>query len=360
MSDRLRVAIAGLGIGRGHARAFQNLPDYFEVAAVCDLDEGRARQVADEYNVPLWTARFEDLLDLPEVDVIDICTPSYLHYDQIMQSLRAGKRVVCEKPLVGSLKEVDEISAEETRLSLSVMPVFQYRFGRGIQKLRYLLDLGLAGKAYVATVETAWRRREDYYATPWRGKWRTEMGGTLVTHAVHEHDLLYYILGRARSVYARASARVHPIEVEDCASISMEMEDGSLVTSSATVGSSEQISRLRFCFKGFSAESNTQPYSNSAEPWTITPDTPEIGENIEEALGHFALLPESFEGQFLRYARALEKGVELPVSLVDSRASIELLTAIYASIWSGQPVTLPIPEDHPMYAGWAPVMSRRA
>jgi predicted dehydrogenase len=356
MIQKRRVAIAGLGIGRGHTRAFQNLSDYFEVAAVCDVDEARARQVADEYQIPFSTARYEDLLSREEVDVIDICTPSFLHYDQILQALNAGKHVICEKPLVGSLKELDELIAAEQGSDKRIMPIFQYRYGRGIQKLRYLVDQGLTGKAYVATVETAWRRREDYYATPWRGKWATEMGGTLVTHAVHEHDLLYYILGPARSVFARAATRVHSIEVEDCASISMEMQDGSLVTSSSTVGSSEQISRLRFCFSHLSAESNTQPYSNSNEPWNITPDTVEMADRIEEALAAFELLPEGFEGQFLRYARALDRGIELPVTLADSRASVELLTAIYASHWSGQPVTLPIAKDHPMYAGWARVM----
>jgi len=356
MKNRLRVAVAGLGIGRGHARAFQNLPNHFEVGAVCDVDENRARQIADEYNLPFSTVRYEDLLAREDLDVIDICTPSYLHYPQIIAALEAGKHVICEKPLVGSLKEMDEIIAAEKRSGRRVMPIFNYRFGRGIQKLRYLVDLGLAGAPYVASVETAWRRREEYYATPWRGKWSTEMGGTLVTHAVHEHDLLYFILGRARSVYARRATRVHKIEVEDCTSISMEMENGALVTSSGTVGSSEQISRLRFCFANLSAESNTQPYNNSAEPWNITPDTPESGERIEEALSRFELLPEGFEGQFLRYARALENGGELPVSLVDARASVELLTAIYASSWSRQPVSLPVPNDHPMYAGWTSIL----
>lgn len=352
MVNKLRVGIAGLGIGRSHASVFAALPERFELQALCDVDEAKARLMADEYHAAFGTARFEDLLYMADLDVIDICTPSYLHYEQIMASLQAGKHVICEKPLVGSLKEVDEIAAAAEAAGKTVMPIFQYRFGHGIQKLIYLSQLGLTGKSYLSTVETAWRRRSEYYETPWRGKWATEMGGTLVTHAIHEHDLLYSVIGPARSVFARIATRVHPIEVEDCASITMEMADGSLASSSVTVGSSEQISRLRFCFENLSAESNTQPYSNSSEPWRLTADTPELAEKIDAALADFVPQPESFEGQFIRYSEALPYNGPLPVTLQDARASVELLTAIYASARTHQPVNLPIDPDHPDYAGW--------
>lgn len=354
VENKLRVGIVGLGIGRAHASAFASLADRFEVLAFCDVNEAVARQLADEYNAPVSTHRFDTLLKMDELDVIDICTPSYLHYDQILAALQAGKQVICEKPLVGSLKEVDTIAAAEKLSGKCLMPIFQYRFGHGVQKLRYLKESGVTGKAYLSTVETAWRRRADYYATPWRGKWSTEMGGTLVTHAIHEHDLLVSVLGPVRSVFARTATRIHPIEVEDCASISLEMADGSLASSSVTVGSSEQISRLRFCFENLSAESNTEPYSNSSEPWKITADSPEAAEQIEAALARFVPETESFEGQFLRYSDAIRGGGHLPVSLEDARASVELLTAIYASARSHIPVDLPIPKDHPLYAGWAP------
>jgi predicted dehydrogenase len=357
--NKLKVAIAGLGVGRAHAQAFDSLPEYFDLAAFCDLDESKAQMLAEQFGAAKATSRFEDLLALPDLDVVDICTPSFLHYRQIMDTLAAGKNVICEKPLVGSLAEMDDIIRAEAASGKWVMPIFQYRYGQGIQKLRHLVDQGIAGKLFLSTAETAWRRREDYYSTPWRGKWQSEMGGTLVTHAVHQHDLLYYIVGPARSVFARAATRVNAIEVEDCASISMEMVDGSLASSSVTVGSAEQISRLRFCFNSLSAESSTAPYHNSSEPWIITPDTPEAAEQIAAALQNFIPQPERFEGQFLRCAQALETGSALPVTLMDARASIELLTAIYASIWQGKPVELPISADHPMYSGWAEMMGNR-
>ena len=98
--------------------------------------------------------------------------------------------MICEKPLVGSLHEIDQIAAAEARPRGRIMPVFQYRFGNGLQKARRIIELGLAGKPYLATVETAWLRGAKYYSVPWRGRFETELGGALLTHAIHSHDIL--------------------------------------------------------------------------------------------------------------------------------------------------------------------------
>ena len=354
MSGRLRVAVVGGGVGRQHISAFRGLPEQFEVTAICDIDDAKARAIADAEQIPRAVTDLDELCRMDDLDVISICTPPHLHLAQIQQVLAAGKHAICEKPLVGSLQAVDELVRAESESGKRIMPIFQYRFGHGLQKLKYLVDAGLSGKAYVATVETAWRRRAEYYAVPWRGKWQTELGGTLLSHAIHAHDMLYYILGPIKSVFARTATRVNPIEVEDCASISLEMADGSLASLSATLGSSPEISRHRFCFSGFTAESNTEPYNNSREPWTFTGDTPVLCAQIEETLSRFVPLPEGFTGQFYRFHQALQRGTELPVTLQDARASLELITAIYHSAFTGQVVELPIAPDHPRYRSWLP------
>jgi len=234
------------------------------------------------------------------------------------------------------------------------MPIFQYRFGQGLQKLKYLIDAGLAGQPYLTTVETAWRRRADYYEVPWRGKWATELGGVLLGHAIHAHDMFSFISGPVRRVFARTATRVNPIEVEDCASISLEMADGSLATLSATLGSAAEITRHRFCFSGLVAESNSRPYSNSGDPWTFTGDTPEQEQQIAAALEQFEPLPAGWAGQFYRFYHALRNGAEPPVTLADARTSLELITAIYYSVQTGRDVELPIGPDHPKYASWLP------
>ena len=233
------------------------------------------------------------------------------------------------------------------------MPIFQYRFGHGLQKLKFLVEEGVAGRAYLTTVETAWRRRADYYAT-WHGRWETELGGALVTLAVHAHDALTYILGPVKRVMAHTATLVNPIETEDCIVASLEIADGSLASLSVTTGSDVQISRHRFCFSNLTAESNTEPYANTRDPWTFVGDSPEMQAQVEETLTRFVSLPEGFAGQFYRFHQALQNDSALPVTLAEARTSLELITAVYHSAETGQVAQLPIGEDHPMYGGWRP------
>jgi len=348
----LRVGVVGCGIGRQHLDAYGALPDLFEVAALCDVDEAKARETAGVYSIGRVVTSLDALLDLDDLDVVDLCTPPYLHAAQTLQALEAGKHVICEKPLCGSLEDADRVAAGEKRAGRRVMPVFQYRFGHGIQKLRRLVEEGIAGRAYLTTVETAWRRRPAYYAVPWRSRWATELGGPVVNLAIHAHDLVGYVLGPVRRVSALLTTLVNPIETEDCGAIALEMADGSLCTLALTTGSAHEISRHRFCFANLSAESNTAPYRSTHEPWTFTGDTPEIDERIAATLARFEPRPEGFAGQFSRFHQALESGTELPVTLADARASLELITAIYHSARTRAPVSLPLDPGHPLYGGW--------
>lgn len=354
MTDKIRVGVLGAGIGSSHIKAYQNLPEQFEVLAIGDIDEAKARELAETCHIPRTVTSLADLCRMADLDVIDLCTPPYLHYPQAREVLAAGKHLVFEKPHAGSLQEIDTLSALEAESGKRVMPILQYRFGHGVQKLKLLIETGIAGRAYLTTVETAWRRRAEYYAVPWRGKWETELGGALVGLAIHAHDTLYDVLGPARSVFARTKTLVNAIQVEDCVSASLEMADGSLASLSVTTGSAVEISRHRFCFSNLTAESNNDPYSNTHDPWTFSGDTPEIQARIEETLAQFKPQPERFTGQFYRYHQALTRNSELPVTLADARAALELITAIYHSAETGQAVELPLGKDHPKYSGWQP------
>jgi len=351
MSER-GVAVVGLGIGTMHVRALRRLRDRFTVVAVCDPDETRSAPVAERIGADVCS--FDELLTRSDVEIVHVCTPPGLHLEQCVAALQAGKHVVCEKPVVGSLAAIDQLIEAERVAAGTLMPVFQYRFGNGLQQVKALADSGIAGRLYTASVEVAWRRRADYYAAPWRGRWATELGGVLLSQAIHALDMLTYIAGRPARVFCRATTRVNDIEVEDCVAASLELAGGGLATISATLGSPEEISRHRFNFEGFSAESNTAAYTSSAKPWTITPDTPEAAAAIDDALSGWADGPEEWEGQFARWADALDAGSDPPVTLADARASLELLTALYWSARTNEDVTLPLSHDHPLYEGWAP------
>jgi predicted dehydrogenase len=349
----LKVAVVGAGIGSQHIKAYQNLTDCFDLVALCDLDPVKASQVARELNVKEVVHDFRDLLSRTDLDVIDLCTPPHQHLEQITAGLRSGKHMICEKPLVGSLADADrllDLSAEYRR---QVMPIFQYRFGHGLQKLKHLVDRKLAGEAFVFNVDVAWWRSEEYYRDkPWRGKRATELGGALISQAIHAVDMVFYILGPAKTVSAYARTRVSPIDVEDCVAIAVELADGSLGTISVTLGSVTQISRHRFTFRRLTAESNIEPYTNSRDPWSFSPVDKEDATAITAALGDFTPELEGYEGQFYRFFTALRDGGQPPVTIEDARRSLEFIAAAYHSSESGERVDLPLGKQHPKYYGW--------
>src|SRR5262245_53296837 len=178
------------------------LPALFEIAACCDTDASRRETFAARYDIPTHSGSYAEILAMRDIDAVALCTPPSTHYAMVCQALTAGKHVICEKPFTSSLALADSIKEHEAKSRARVMPVFQYRFGHGIAKVKHVIASGLAGKHYVSSIETAKTRGPDYYKVPWRGKFATELGGVLLTQAIHIHDLMSWLLGPVAKVAA--------------------------------------------------------------------------------------------------------------------------------------------------------------
>ena len=348
------VAIIGAGIGREHLIGYAALPGRFTVTTVCDLDTTRAEIVCDGYNGVAVTDDLDAVMADPAIDIVDICLPPHLHFKIASQALNAKKHVVCEKPLVGSLAEADALIAISKDTGRQVFPVFQYRYGLGTAQLHAVIDAGLAGRCYAGTLETHWNRPASYYDIDWRGTWTGEQGGALLGHAIHIHDLLPSILGPVARVYADVATRVNEIEVEDCASLSIRMAEGAVITSSVTLGAADDTSRMRFMFEGFTAESDHAPYAPARNGWTFKAREPFRQSDLDAVLASVTGANSGFPGLFEAMADALDGKGGCEVTLLDGRASLELVTAAYASARDGVPVDLPLGPDHPLYGGWTP------
>lgn len=348
-----KVAIIGAGIGAKHADGYAALPDCFQIHTICDLDAGRGRALADLHNAA-FSAEFETVLALPEVNLIDICLPPHLHLRACLQALEAGKAVICEKPLVTSLADMDVLEAKAAETGTPVFPVFQYRFGLGMAQLQAVIAAGLAGELQVGTLETHWNRGTDYYALPWRGTWAGEQGGAVLGHAIHIHDLLTALTGPLRSVYARTATRVNPIEVEDCAALVLETAGGGLVTSSITLGSAQDTSRLKLIFEHLTVESDQSPYEPATAPWHFTARDPSNQGALDTVLAGVPEVQSGFEGFLADVAEAMASGGPGAVTLQNARRSLDLVSAVYESARRQVPVSLPLNSSHPLYHGWTP------
>jgi predicted dehydrogenase len=271
--------------------------------------------------------------------------------------MEAGKHVICEKPLVSSLKEVDELEKISKATGKIIFPVFQYRYGLGFSKLKALIKSGLVGKPLVASLETHWNRGKDYYSKPWRGTWEGEQGGAILSHSIHIHDLVTMILGPVSNVFANLSTKVNDIEVEDCAALSIEMKNGTLVTSSITLGAANDTSRLRFCFEGLTAESGAspdKPYSPADDKWEFLPRAPITQSQIDEVLSKVKEPKSWYAGMFEEIANKLDGSPSDEVTLSDARNSLEFVTAVYASSRQNKIIEIPIDKKNKLYNSWLP------
>ena len=354
---KYQVGIIGTNIGAKHFENFQKVSDRFNVHTLCGLTREAIDKILQSNNKTKVSLNFDDILKIKEIDIIDICLPPHLHFVACKKSLEAGKHVICEKPLVSSLKEVDELEKISKETSKIIFPVFQYRYGLGFSKLKALIKSGLAGKPLVASLETHWNRGKDYYSKPWRGTWDGEQGGAILSHSIHIHDLVSMILGPVSNVFAKLTTRVNDIEVEDCAALSIQMENGSLVTSSITLGAANDTSRLKFCFEGLTVESGAspkKPYNPADDEWRFLAREPITQNQINEVLSKIKPPKSWYAGMFDEIANKLDGNKSDEVTILDARKSLDFVTGVYDSSRQGKSVNLPIKKDNPLYNSWLP------
>ena len=355
--NKYQVAIIGTNIGEKHYQDFQKVSDKFKIHTLCGLTREAIDNILPTDSDTKVSLNFDDVLKVKEIDIIDICLPPHLHFSACKKSLEAGKHVICEKPLVSSLKEIDELEKISKENGKIIFPVFQYRYGPGFSKLKALIKSGLAGKPLVASLETHWNRGKEYYSKAWRGTWKGEQGGAILSHSIHIHDLVSMILGPVSNVFTKLTTRVNDIEVEDCAALSIEMESGALVTSSITLGAANDTSRLKFCFDGLTVESGASPdkaYNPADDEWKFLARNPITQNQIDEVLSKVKKPKSWYAGMFEEIANKLDGITSDEVTLLDARKSLEFVTAVYDSSRQGKNISLPINKDNSLYNSWLP------
>ncbi len=344
----LSVAIIGAGIGAEHLQAYLQLPESFRVQVVCDLDDRKASEISSPHGIAV-SANLLDVMADPSIDLIDICLPPHLHFEVAVQALKAGKHVICEKPLVSSVSEADDLLRVLAQSGKQLFPVFQYRYGPATMQLQALIDNELAGRPFAASIETHWNRGADYYSVPWRGTYASEQGGAVLCHAIHNHDLLCRFFGPVKRVSAMTATRVNPIETEDCASISFEMLNGALASSSITLGAANDTTRLRFCFENLTVESGTTPYAPAIDNWVFTAREKESQPDIDRVVSAVKCEHFGYAGFFDAIAEALSGHTANIVSATEGRQSIELVSAVYQAAKEQRTVTLPLDTNSDFY-----------
>ncbi len=222
----LRFGIVGCGVIHGtHGDAIGEI-DGAQVAAVCDVDKDRAKSAGDKYGVPAYT-RLRPMLD--RVDAVCVCVPSGLHARIGIAAARAGKHVVCEKPIDVSLRAARRLVDECRKAGVTLTVVSQHRFASEIRAVREAAQGGAFGNLLMGDAYIKWYRTQAYYdSADWRGTWKLDGGGCLMNQGVHYVDMIQWIMGGIRSVQAVTRTAAHDIEVEDLAYALVEYKNGAV------------------------------------------------------------------------------------------------------------------------------------
>jgi predicted dehydrogenase len=322
------------------------------VVAIADVDESRAKEQAERYGIERTYTDYSEMLASPDVQAVCICTPPFLHVEQSVAALAAGKHVLCEKPVSPTLAGIDAIATAEREGGAMFEGVFQHRVGQGAQQVKALLDAGRFGRLRFGLSETLWQRDQAYYDVWWRGTWEQECGGVTMGHGIHSIDMLVWLMGEPQSVIADATTVKLDIVVEDVSAATVRFSSGAVGQIIVTVNAQDNRSRLEIFGDDLQAVSSESPYDPTREPFRLTSlDAAHAEAATEEAARLAPDAPKHLHVPMLAdFIDAIANKRRPLVSIDECRRSMQLITGMYKSAMTGARVELPIAPDDPWYS----------
>jgi len=198
MPDEVKLGIIGVGqIGESHLRRYQSVPNA-KVVAVCDVDEQRVQDMAEQYEVPETFTDFRELLEIDGIVAVDVCLHNNLHAPVATAAMEAGKHVYSEKPLAGSYVDAKGMVERSRRTGRMLSMQLGSLFRNETKAAKRLIDDGHLGHIYYAK-SSHYRRRGrpfvDGYGTSSFVKKHVAAGGALFDMGVYSISQILYLLG---------------------------------------------------------------------------------------------------------------------------------------------------------------------
>lgn len=343
MKRKIGFGIIGAGmIAELHAKTMKTL-DNAKLVAIFDTNAEAARKRADQFQCRAYS-NFDEFLADPAVEAVTIATPSGMHGKVAIPAARAGKHILCEKPLEITLEKVDAViqACDENHVLLS--PVFQTRFTKPVQLVREAMRTGRFGRMVLASAQMRWYRNPAYYAgSAWRGTWSMDGGGALMNQAIHMIDLLIYINGAPEEVFAFAGTLTHSIEVEDNLCATVKYRNGSFGTIEVSTSCAPGFPR-RLEFSG--SEGTVAFEEDKITRWEFTRAEPEDEAILQELSGSadarggrspMNISGDGHASQIADLADAIMTGRKPFLDGREGRRAIELICGIYESARTGKP-----------------------
>ncbi len=345
--------IIGTGmIAHFHAKAIAAIPGA-KLVGCFNHTPGRADQFATEYGCRAYQD-LDELLGNPDIQIVTICTPSGAHKEAAVEAAQAGKHVLVEKPLEITLERCDAIIDACAKAGVQLGAILPSRFSAANLALKAAIDAGRFGRLTLSDTYVKWWRTQQYYDSGhWRGTWDLDGGGAYMNQAIHNVDLLSWMMGEVSEVIGMTATLAHErIEVEDVGSAVVRFKNGAIGTLQATTAAwpglnkkmeihgtqgsviVEQDDVLLWQFE------NEQP-TDAALRVSLAQKTANTGGSSDPKAISFV----GHQKQFEDFLKAVNCGTRPAIDGHEGRKSVEIILAIYESAWTGKKVTLPLKRD---------------
>jgi UDP-N-acetyl-2-amino-2-deoxyglucuronate dehydrogenase len=331
----MRVGILGTGaIANKHAQAYENIG--YELVACSNQTESRGREFATRWGCE-FVPGYDALCRYPGLDFIDICTFPDFRLEPLEVCAKIGRHVQVQKPIATNLDTARKMIEVARKAGILLGVASQHRFDDSTMFLKRAIPAGRLGKLLQADAYVKWYRSDEYYSRPIKGSWHTEGGGALINQAIHQVDVLLYLMGSVSAVQGvwQLGAR-HRIESEDVVNGLLEYSSGATgVIQAATAfwpGYTERIELHGT--KGTAILSGDRltawdvlddEQANASDPAPLSTD---VASGSSDPM---AISLTSFERQFLDFGEAICKHHDPLITGEEGYQALEVVLGIYAA-----------------------------
>jgi predicted dehydrogenase len=344
------VAIVGCGMIAGfHLKALAEIEDTRIVAVVDSVPAALERFAAQhQLGCELYSS-LAPALKRRDVDIVIVCTPSGAHMESAVAAAEAGKHVVVEKPLEITVERCDRIIEACDRHHVKLCTIFPSRFAEANRVLKAAVDAGRFGRLTLGETTCKWWRAQSYYDQGgWRGTKALDGGGALMNQAIHNVDLLLWMMGPVTHVSAFTATLAHErIEVEDTAVACLRFANGALGVIEATTSVHPGLPKT-IAVHGDKGTAVVE--QEDILRWELTPEIDEdraIRERFTQKVGasggssNPAAISHVYHALQLKdFLQALQSGKKPLVDGREGRKAVEVILAIYRAAETGRVVEI--------------------
>ena len=345
--------IVGCGmISNFHAKAIADIRGA-KIVACFDMYAPGAKRFAEANDCVAYDTLDEMLAD-PNVDVVNVCTPSGAHMEPAVAAAKAGKHVVVEKPLEITLKRCDKIIDACKKNKVKLVTILPSRFSGANVALKEAIEKKRFGKLTLGDTYVKWWRTQDYYDRGgWRGTWALDGGGAFMNQAIHNVDLLYWFMGDVTEVNAVTGLLAHQrIEVEDAGAACVKFKNGAIGVLQATTAAWPGLQKKT---EIHGTTGSVIVEQDDILMWEFAKKTAKdksvrakFAPQEDAASGSSDPSAISYEGHRLQLKDLIDSIKKKRNPLVggeDGRKSVEIILAIYQASWTNKTVKLPLKKD---------------